>query len=180
MDNFEVDSVADLVVDVDESAESVATPQMPAPVAGLNVVDPVMAEVAGTPAVVPQDDVADAGMHQAFVTDDGRVTEGFVPLRGAAAATAEPPVDVGAIPSHGVAERAAAQLTVLPYADLLAPAPGTSLVDHGRVTRRELRPFEFPRSPCQHAELLLTLARAGPVPATVSAQTCMTTMSHRP
>jgi len=82
MDNVEVDSIADLVVDVDELAaeEPIAEPQTPAPMAGLNVVDPVMAEVAGTPAVVPQGDAADAGVCQAFVTEDSRVAEGFVPL----------------------------------------------------------------------------------------------------
>jgi len=67
--NVETDSVADLGVDVDESGEPVTAPQMPAPVAGLNVVDPVIAEVAGALAVEP---LADARERQAHVTEDGR------------------------------------------------------------------------------------------------------------
>jgi len=47
---------------------------------------------------------------KAFVTEDGRVAEGFLPLGGA---TAEPGMDVGAIASHEDAERAAAHASVL-------------------------------------------------------------------
>jgi len=45
-------------------------------VAGLNVVDPVMAEVAGALAVEPQGVLADAGEHEAPVTKDGRSLTG--------------------------------------------------------------------------------------------------------
>jgi len=144
--SVETDSVANLEVDVDESADTVAVLHVPALVAGLNnAVDPVMAGTAGTLAVEPQ---ADAGERQAFTAEVGRVAERFVP-RGA---TAEPWVDVGAIAGHGDAERAAAQPTVFPYAGLPAPALGAPPVDGRRVPGRELGPYQFPRLPCQRAE----------------------------
>jgi len=170
------------LVDLDElgAAEPVAVQQTPGNVAGLGTVDSVDTEVAGSSAVagtwrreLPQCGVADAGMRQAYVTEDGRVAEGFVPE---GSATAEPPMDVGATPGHGyVAERAAAQPAAFPYANLPTSALGATFVDPGSVSERELGTFEILGLPLQRAERPLTPVQPGAVPVAVSAYTFTTT-----
>jgi len=137
--NIEIDSVADLVVEVSEFVDP-TDPIAEQHAAELNKgVDPILAGAAEAMAVGPR---TDADEHQVVVSEYGQVAEGFEPVRGAT--VVQPSVAVGAIDGRGArggAQQAATYPIRYPYFGPQVPTSGATLVDSRSEPGRELGPF---------------------------------------
>jgi len=170
--NVDTDSAVDLVVEVNEFVDPM-DPIVALHVAGLNNgVDPVLVGAAEVMAVGPR---TDADERQIVVPEYGQVAEGFQPSKGCH--SRQPSVAVEAIASSESVEHAVTYPIGYLYCTLAHrcrhPEPHLWTV----VVNLEgscMGPFEAPHMPGQCTERASTLARAGPVPTTVSAQMAMT------
>ena len=166
-----VDSLVDLVVAVDQSAEEpVGEPLVSQPSVDPSLADPGMASVAQDRAVTPQGGVVDASQRPTVATEDEQVSGVFTPV----GATGGSPVVVA---GHGAESRSIFPPSAPSFVDLPVRTSlhGVSPVDHGRTFGRGRGPYELPPPLCQHAEHTSTPGRAGLAPVTVGAQTSTTT-----